>query len=260
MYTVGAAHSLNSTFDNMPIFTNRSSALFISSVAENGTFHFFLKMGHVFSFCSNFALILIHLSRPAENASGKLHFSWILIFSASSVMHFIFWQNVLIGWYQKFIFWNHSDPNKLSVFFSTKTFNLLVIPFCEARIIISPSNFILCPVTVRAVLLVIFIIGLFNFLQVCKFIIDRSEPESNWNLTDLFSTLTVKYLRTTFSDLFSLFVRLTLFLVIFLFLLCEPLCPNLSQFWHFLYDMYSPWPNVLFHRDYKPCIFFFVCH
>ena len=49
-------------------------------------------------------------------------------------------------------------------------------------------NFILSPVTVRAVLLFIFIIGLFNFLQVCKFIIDRSEPESNWNITDLFST------------------------------------------------------------------------
>ena len=92
--------------------------------------------------------------------------------------------------------------------------------------IISPSNFILSPVTVRAVLLIIFIIGLFNFLQVCKFIIDRSEPESNWKLTDLFSTLTVMYLQTTLSDLSSLFVYLTLFLVIFLFLHCEPLCPT----------------------------------
>ena len=71
------------------------------------------------------------------------------------------------------------DPNKFSVFFNTKNFNFLVIPFSDTGIIISPSNFILSPVTVRAVLLVIFIIGLFNFLQVCKFIIDRSEPESN---------------------------------------------------------------------------------
>ena len=190
-------------FDNVPIYTNRSSSLFISSIAANGTFRFFLKMGRVFSFSLNFALILVHLPRPAENTSGKLPFSSILIFSASAVMHSSFWQNVLICWYQRLNFWNQSDPNKFSVFFSTKTFNFLVIPFSDTGIIISLSNFILSPVTVRAVLLVIFIIGLFNFLQVCKFIIDKSEInlESNWNLTDLFSTLTVMYLRTTLSDL-----------------------------------------------------------
>ena len=181
----------------MSIFTNRSSSLFISSVAANGTFRFFLKMGRVFSFSSNFALILVHLPRPAENTSGKLPFSSILIFSASAVMHSTFWQNVLIGWSQRLNFWNQSDPNKFSVFFSTKTFNFLVIPFSDTGIIISPSNFILSPVTVRADLIAFFIIGLFNFIQVCKLIIDKSEPESNWNLTDLFSTLTVKYLRTT---------------------------------------------------------------
>ena len=67
--------SLNSTFDNMPIFTNRSSSLFISSVAANGRFRFFLKMGRVFSFRSNFGLIFVHLPRPAENTLGKLLFS-----------------------------------------------------------------------------------------------------------------------------------------------------------------------------------------
>ena len=125
--------------------------------------------------------------------------------------------------------------------------------------IISPSNFILSPVTVRAVLLVIFIIGLFNFLQVCKFIIDRSDPESQWNLADLLSTLTVLYLRTTLSDSSSLFVCLTLFLIIFLFLYCEPLCPNLSQFRHFFsfYDRDSSWPNVLFHSGSKRWVFYF---
>ena len=65
------------------------------------------------------------------------------------------------------------------------------------------------------------------------------------------------YLRTTLSDLSSLFVCLTLFLIIFLFLHCEPLCPNLSQFWHFLYDRDSPWPNVSFHCGSKCCVFFF---
>ena len=138
------------------------------------------------------------------------------------------------------------------------TFNFLFIPFRDTGIIISPSNFILSPVTVRAVLLVIFIIGLFNFLQVCKFIIDKSEPESNWNLTDLLSTLTVMYLRTTSSDLSSLFVCLSLFLIIFLFVHCDPLCPNLSQFWHFLFDRDSPWPNVIFHSGSKRWVIFFL--
>ena len=217
----------------MPIFTNRSSSLFISSVAANVTFRFFLKMGHVFSISSNFALILVHLPRPAENPSGKLPFSFILIFSASTVMHSTFWQNVLIGWFQRLNFRNQSDPQKISCVLHYEAFWFLVIPFNDTGIIISPANFILSPVTVRAALLVFFIIGLFNFLQVCKFTIDRSDPESNWYLTDLFSTLTVMYLRITLSDSSSLFVCLTLFLIIFLFLHCEPLCPNLSQFWHF---------------------------
>ena len=137
----------------------------------------------------------------------------------------------------------------------------MIIPFSDTEIIISPSDFILSPVTIRAVLLVIFIIGLFNFLQVCKFIIDRSEPESNWKLTDLFSTLNFMYLRTTLSDLSSLFACLTQFLIIFLFLHCETLCPNLSQFWYFLYDRDSPWLNVLYHSGGKRWVFlfFFFC-
>ena len=198
LFCFGSSLSLNSTFDNSPIFTNRSSSWFISSVAANGTFRFFLKLGRVFSFSSNFALILVHLPRPAENTSWKCPFSSLLIFSASVVMHSTFWPNVFIGWSQILNFWNQSDPNKFFVFFSTKIFNFLIIPFSDTAIIISPSNFILSPVTVRAVLLVIFIIGLSNFFQVCKFIIDRSEPESDWNLTNLFSTLTVMYLRTTY--------------------------------------------------------------
>ena len=172
-------------------------------------------------------------------------------------MHSTFWQNVLIGWSHRLNFWNQSDPNKFSVFFSTKTFNFLVIPFSDTGIIISPTNFVLSPVTIRAVVLVIFIIDLFDFLQVCKFIIDRSEPESTWNLTDSFSTLNAMYLRMTLSDSSSLFDCLTLLLIIFLFLHCEPLCPNLSQFWHFLYDMDCTWPKVLFHSGSKCWVFFF---
>ena len=71
LFCFGSSLSLNSTFDNMPIFTNQSSSLFISSVVANSAF---LKMGRVFPFRSNFALILVHLPRPAENTSGKLPF------------------------------------------------------------------------------------------------------------------------------------------------------------------------------------------
>ena len=175
-------------------------------------------------------------------------------------MHSTFWQNVLIGWSQRLNFWNQSDPNKFSVFFSTKTFNILVIPFSDTGVIISPSNFILCPVTVRAVLLVIFVIGLFNFLQVCKFIIDRSEPESNWNLTNLFSTLTVMnfvwlVLAFCMSDsVFNYFSVSTLWALMSEFIAVLTI---------FLYDRDSPWPNVLFHRGSKRWeffFFFFFCH
>ena len=80
LFFFGGSLSLNSTFENLPLFTNRSSSLFISSVAANSTFHFFLKMGPVLSFSSNFVLILVRLPIPAENISGKLPFSSILIF------------------------------------------------------------------------------------------------------------------------------------------------------------------------------------
>ena len=117
-------------------------------------------------------------------------------------------------------------PKQIFCVLKVRRLNFLVIPFSDTGIIISPSNFILFPVTVRAVLLVIFIIGLFNFLQVCKFIIDKSESESNRNLNDLFSTLAVMYLRTTLSDSSSLFVCLTrprflyVWLVLAFFFLC----------------------------------------
>ena len=142
IYTVGADNLLNSTFDNMIIFTNRSSYFFNSSVAVNGTFRFFLKLGRIFSFSSHFTLILVYLPRPVSS---------ILIF-------FSFGRNAFYFLAKRF---NLSIP---------ETLNFLVIAFSDTGIIISPSNFILFPVTV---LFVIFIIGLFNFLQVCKFIIDK---------------------------------------------------------------------------------------
>ena len=171
-------------------------------VVANGTFCFFLKLRRIFSFSSNFALILVDLPRPTENTSGKLHFSSIINFSASAVMHSTFLQNLLIGRSHRLNFWN-TQTNFLCS--SVQRLNFLFILFSDTGIIISSSNSLLSPVTVRTVLLVIFIIGLFDFLQVCKIIIDKSEPESNWNLTDLFSTLTVMHLRMILSDSSSLF-------------------------------------------------------
>ena len=173
IYTVGGAHLLNSTFDNMPIFTNRSSPLFISSVATNGTYRFFLKMGRVFSFCSNFSTF--------AKTSWKFLGETTLIFSASPVMHSTFWQNVLIGWYQRLNFWNQSNLNKFSVYLIFSKFVSLLL-------------------------------------------IDQSQ-----SLTENLPTYLVLwlYLRTTLCDSFSLFVCLTLFLIIFLFLHCDPICPNL---------------------------------
>ena len=173
-------------------------------------------------------------------------------------MHSTFWQSVLIGWSQRLNFWNQSDPKRFSVFFSTKTFNFLVIPFTDTGIIISRSNLILSPVTVCAVLLVIFIIGLFNFPQVCKFIIDRSEPESNWNLTDLFNTLTVMYLRTTLPDSTSRFVCVFNFSVSTLWAFMSGFIAVLT-FFFFLYDRDSLWPHVPFHCSSKLWVFLFFC-
>ena len=218
----------------MPIFTNRSSSLFISSVAANGPFRFFLKMGRVFSFSSNFALILVHLPRPAENTSGKLPFSSILIFSVSAVMHSTFWQNVLIGLSQRLNFWNHSDPNKFSMFFSSKTFNFLVIPFSNIGIIISPSNFFclllpFAPSCLSSLLLAYLIFSKF----VSLLLINQSQ-----SLTEILPTYLVLWLLCIYERLCLTcprFLYVWLCFVFFLFLHCDPLCQNSSQFWHFIF-------------------------
>ena len=182
----------------------------------------------VFSFCSNFALILVHLPRPAENTSEKQPFSSILIFSASAVIHSTFWQNILIGWSQRLNFWNQPDPNKFSVFFNTKIFKFLVIPFSDTGIIISPSNLFclllpFAPSCLSSLLLAYLIFSKF----VSLLLIDWSQ-----SLTETLPTYLVLWMWYIYERLCltcpRFFVCLTPFLIIFLFLHCEPLCPNLK--------------------------------
>ena len=73
--------------------------------------------------------------------------------------------------------------------------SLLVIPFKVTVRTTSPKIFILSPVTERAVFFVLSKAGLFRRRHVCKFIIERSEPESSWNFTVWLKVLTVSYLR-----------------------------------------------------------------
>ena len=146
LFCFGSSLSLNSTFDNMPIFTNRSSSLFISSIAANGTFRFFLKMGQVFSFSSNFAIILVHLPRPAENTSGKLPFSSILIFSASAVMHSTFFAKRINWLIHEIKFLKPVRTQQIFCVLQYEDLIFFVIPFSDTGIIILPSNFILYPV------------------------------------------------------------------------------------------------------------------
>ena len=65
------------------------------------------------------------------------------------------------------------------------------------------------------------------------------------------------YLRTTLFDSSSLFVCLTLFLIIFLYLHC----PNLSQFWHSFCTIGTILGPIYFSTAVASagCFFFFVC-
>ena len=76
--------------------------------------------------------------------------------------------------------------------------------------------FILSPVTKRALFSVLSKAGLFRRRYECKFIIERSEPESIWNLTFLLEILTVTYLSKYPSLLSPVFV-LFYFWVSFIF-------------------------------------------
>ena len=102
---------------------------------------------------------------------------------------------MLIGRSQRLNFSIQSVPNRLSVFFSTYAMSFFVIPFKVTVRTTSPKMFILSPVTERAVFFVLSKDGLFRRRHVCKFIIERSEPESSRNFIVLLKISTVMYLR-----------------------------------------------------------------
>ena len=72
--------------------------------------------------------------------------------------------------------------------------------------------FILLPVMERAVFFVLSKDSLFRCHHVCKFIIERLEPKSNWNFTVLLKILTITYLHKFSSSLSPGCVCLILFL------------------------------------------------
>ena len=73
-----------------------------------------------------------------------------------------------------------------------------------------------CPVTLQAILFVLYIVGLPNFFQVCTLILDRSEPELNCSLILLFRMLTCIYFLLFRPSDSSVLVTLTKLLFFFL--------------------------------------------
>ena len=222
----------NSTLVRMPVLTSLSSSLLIFSSEANSTFLFFLNTGCALSISLNLAAVFVHFPRRAAKISGKVFFSSVLRLCFSVVKDFTFWQKVLMGKSHKLNFCIQSVPNKFSVFFSTNSFNFFVVPLKVTFVINSPSNLIFVPVNVSAVIDVFCIVGLFNFLHVCKLIMVKSDPESSCNLTSLFKILTSTYLRILFSYFWFDTAWRTRFLL-FCDLQCERLCPTFSQFRHF---------------------------
>ena len=149
-------------------------------------------------------------------------------------------QNVLIGQSQRLNFSIQSVPNRLSVFFSIYALSFFVIPFKVTLRTTSPKMFILSPVTERAAFFIFSKDGLFIRRHVCKFIIERSEPESSWNFTVLLKILTITYLCKFPSSLSPDCVWLILFWVPSIFwhtnnvLLCGQLYHSFYRFSPFL--------------------------
>ena len=163
-------------------------------------------MGWAWSFTWNCAFIFVHFPRPPENTSGNFCLSSCFNFSVLLVGLSNLRQNVLIGQSQRLNFSIQSISNRLSVCFRTYAMSFFVIPFKVSVRTTSPKMFILSPVTERAVFFVLRKAGLFRHSHVCKFIIERSEPKSNWNFTVLLKILTVTYLRKFLCYLLTVFV------------------------------------------------------
>ena len=179
-------------------------------------FLFFLQAGRAFSFCST------------------------LNSCASVVEFFLWWQKLLIDWPHSLKRSIQSVPNRFSDCLWTETFTFLVVPFRVTGSVSSPSNFILSPVTARAVLFVFLIVGFFNFFHVCRLMIDRSEPESSCRSTFLCRMWTVTYFRRFFSVLIFDLACLTLFYVLYSYRVSL-----WGQFYHTRYKFCSCRNNLL---------------
>ena len=141
-------------------------------------------MGWAWSFTWNCVFRFVHFTRPPENTSGNFCSSSCFNFSVLVIGLSNLRQNVLIGQSQRLNFSIQSVPNRL-VFFSTYATRFFIIPFKVTVRTTSHKMFIPSPVSERAVFFVLSKAGLFRRRHVCKFIIERSEPESSWNFTGL---------------------------------------------------------------------------
>ena len=170
---------------------------------------------------------------PQKKTSGKFYFKFYIKFLASVVRLSSFWQNELIGMFHKFL---QSAPNKCSVFFNTNVFNFNILPWKVTFVISSPSNLILPLVSDQAILLDLSKIGFPNFFQMCRFMIVKSDPESNCNFIFLFGTFTCTYFLMFNPSFSSYFVFFTQLLTFFLARQCELLCLKQLYVGHFLFQ------------------------
>ena len=130
----------------------------------------------------------------------------------------------IMGMVQQVPSWNcviQSVPNRLSVFFSRNDFNLRVFPLNVAFVINSSSNLIFSPIIDLAILVDLIIVGLPSFFQVCKLIIVRNDPESNWNFTLLFNIFMCTNFLVLASSGLSDLVFFMLLIILFLDRQCE---------------------------------------
>ena len=181
------------------------------------------------SFTCNCALVFVHFPRLPENTTGNFCLSSCFYLLVLAIGLSNLRQKVLIGQSQRLNFSIQSVPNRLSVFFSTYALSFFKVTLRTT----SPKMFILSPVTERAAFFVLSKDGLFRRRQVCKFIIERLEPESSWNFTVLLKILTITYLCKFLSSLSPVCVCLILFLGFLNFLAYQQRItswPTLPQF------------------------------
>ena len=103
-WTVGAAHSLKSVFDRIPVCSSLPNSLLICSRAAKETFFYFLNTGCAQSFTLSLVFNLEHFPWPPEKSWENRCLSSFLRFTELDVALSILRQNLLIRQSHKLIF------------------------------------------------------------------------------------------------------------------------------------------------------------